>query len=383
MVPQTERRRQARRRRRLIAVPFGIAAIAVAIPTLSSSKPEPVPAPDPTAGLSVRQLAGQRVIASFRASGARPPAALVRRIRRGELAGVVLFGQNGTTVDALRRVTRTLQAHARRSPVKLPLLVMLDQEGGAVKRLPAEPPRRSAAQLGALRSRAAARAEGLATARSLRRAGVNVDLAPVADVARPGSAMLREGRTFGGPGSDVGGLAGAFAAGLRRGGVEAAVKHFPGFGAARVNTDLEPATIGVTRAWLRRLDQPPFRAAVRQGARLVMLANATYPALDPRSPATLSRAIATRELRGRMAFRGVSVTDDLEANALRPFGGPGRVGLRSAQAGVDLLLYGRTARGALAALRTLERAAHRGDLDLAELRASARRVLELRAAVAR
>jgi beta-N-acetylhexosaminidase len=395
MVPQGESRRQSGRARasraaircrRLLAV-LGVLAvvaiIAVVVPGLSSSKPDPAPAPDPTAGLSVAQLTGQRVIASFRAAGARPPRVLLRRIRRGELAGVVLFAQNGTTAAALRRVTVTLQAHARRSPIRAPLLVMLDQEGGRVKRLPAEPPRRSAAQLGALGSRSAARAEGLATARALRRAGVNVDLAPVADVARPGSAMLREGRSFGGPGADVGGLAGAFAAGLRAGGVEATAKHFPGFGAARANTDDVPVTIGVTRAWLRRLDEPPFRAAIRQGTRLVMLANATYAALDRAAPATLSRAIATGELRARLRFAGVSVTDDLEASALRRFGGPGRIALRSARAGADLLLFGRSAAAGLRAAQALERAAVRGDLDMAELRASARRVLELRASLGR
>ncbi len=115
---------------------------------------------------------------------------------------------------------------------------MIDQEGGLVRRLPA-PPTRSAADLGAEGPRAA-RAAGRAAGRALAAAGINVDLAPVADVARPGSALEADGRTFGRSPGRVAGAATAFADGLREGGVAAAAKHFPGIGAARVSTDEAP-----------------------------------------------------------------------------------------------------------------------------------------------
>ncbi|MBX5443339.1 MAG: beta-N-acetylhexosaminidase, partial [Solirubrobacteraceae bacterium] len=230
---------------------------------------------------------------------------------------------------------------------------------------------------------AAVRAAGAATGRALRRAGVNVDLAPVADVARPGAALARERRTFGSDPQRVGALAGAFVRGLRAGGVAATAKHFPGMGAAPVNTDDAVVRIDASADELRARDEPPFRAAIAAGAELVMLANAVYPALDPDRPASLSRAIATGELRGRLGFRGVTITDDLEAGALAPFGGPARVAELGVRAGVDLLLFAGSYAATERAAAGLERAVAAGRLTRDDLAEGARRVLALRARLAR
>ena len=116
-----------------------------------------------------------------------------------------------------------------------------------------------------------------------------MDLAPVADVARPGSAMERERRSYGRRPRKVARFAGAFAAGLHERGVLATGKHFPGFGAARANTDNARVTINrrAKRAAPRR--RAPYRALFRRGVRLVMLSTAIYPALDPGTPAAFSR----------------------------------------------------------------------------------------------
>ncbi len=344
---------------------------------------EPSATPDPVDRLSTAQLIGQRLVASFRA-GPEPPPALVARIRRGELAGVILFAENATTLAQARRLTRRLQAIPRPGiQRRLPLLVMVDQEGGLVRRLTDAPPTRSA--LTAATSGdgvAAVRAEGKRTGRALRGAGVSVDLAPVSDVPRSGSAMLSEGRTYGRSAAQVRRLAPAFAAGLVAGGVEATAKHFPGFGAAVVNTDDAPASVGRSAAQLRAVDERAALAVVAGGARLVMLANATYPALDARWPATLSRAIATTELRTRAGFDGLSITDDLEATGLDRYGSVGQVAVQSARAGVDLLLHGRTAAATEEAARSLGRAVGDRRISRSALRASARRVLALRRSAA-
>jgi beta-N-acetylhexosaminidase len=328
------------------------------------------------------QLAGQRLIASFRGTST-PPPALVRRIRRGEVAGVILFSDNADTVAAARRLTRRLQRIPRPAALPHPLLVMVDQEGGLVRRLRDAPPRRSAADQARAGERAI-RAGGRASGRALRRAGVNVNLAPVADVPRAGSAMRRERRTYGTSAPQVGTYAAAFARGLRDARVHATVKHFPGFGAATVNTDDAPAVIGLPATTLRTLDAATFRFATRPGAaRLVMLANATYPAFDHARPATLSRAIATDELRGRLRFTGVSITDDLQAAALAPFGHPGPIAVASAGAGADLLIHGRSYAATEEAGAALVRALRAGRLPRDEARAAAARVLALRADVPR
>ena len=332
--------------------------------------------------LTDAQLAGQRLIASFRGT-ATPPPALVARIRRGEVAGVILFSDNARTVAHARRLTRRLQRIPRPAAIPHPLLIMVDQEGGRVRRLRDAPPRRSAAEQAGT-GEAAIRQGGRASGRALRRAGINVNLAPVADVPRPGSAMRRERRTYGLTAPEVGTYAAAFARGLRDERVHATVKHFPGFGAATVNTDDAPAAIRLPASTLRTIDLSTFRFATRPGAaRLVMLANATYPALDPARPATLSRAIATTELRGGLGFTGVSITDDLQAAALRPFGSPGTIAVASARAGADLLIHGRSYAATEQAGAALVQALRDGRLPRAEARASAARVLALRADVPR
>ncbi len=340
-------------------------------------------APPPLPRLTTAQLVGQRLVASFRGT-ATPPAALVSRIRRGELAGVVLFAENASTLAQARRLTRRLQAIRRPAVLRdLPLLIMVDQEGGLVRRLADAPPRRGALAAARAGDAGAVEAEGRRTGQALRRAGISVNLAPVADVPRPGSAMLREQRTYGTTGTQVRRYAPRFARGLVRGGVQATVKHFPGFGAATVNTDDAPATIRLSRGQLRRVDERAARNVIAAGAGLVMLSNAIYPALDPSRPATLSRAIATTELRERAGFGGVSITDDLEADALRRYGDAGALAVGSARAGADLLILGRSAAATEAAARGLEAAARDGRLDRAGLEASAARVLALRRAAAR
>jgi beta-N-acetylhexosaminidase len=163
------------------------------------------PVPDP-ARLGAEQLAGQRV--AFAYDGTAPPRALLRRIERGRAAGVVLFSRNVGRPAQLRRTLARLQRAARRSPVPLPVLVMVDQEGGPVQRLPGGP-LRSAAAVGATRDARVARSDGRAAGAALRAVGANVDLAPVADVCRGGGALARERRCYGGRPATVTRMAGA------------------------------------------------------------------------------------------------------------------------------------------------------------------------------
>ncbi len=333
----------------------------------------PAAKPPPTT-LGAAELAGQRLVAGY--AGADPPRGLRRLIRAGRIGGIVIFADNVAGRRELRRRISELQAIPRPPGLRAPLLVMTDQEGGAVRRIDG-PPQPSAAAMG-LRGRAYAAAQGRRTARLLRRAGVNVNLAPVLDVGRPGSAISREGRSFGRtPRAVIGTGVAGFAAGLRGGGVATTAKHFPGFGAAAVNTDLAPQRIDVPLTRLRRIDEAPFRAFAAAGGELIMLSVARYRAFGG-APAALSRAIATGELRRRLGFAGVSITDSLDARAVLAFGGRAEVARRAAAAGTDLLLYGDW-RSARAGGRTLTRALRRGNLDRGRFEASVRRILGLRA----
>jgi beta-N-acetylhexosaminidase len=271
-------------------------------------------------------------------------------VRRGEVGGVILFGGNVVSETQVKALVRRLQAAARAGG-NPPLLVMADQEGGSVRRLPEAPPRDSAEAMGRW-DPASTEREGRRTGLALRRLGIAVDLAPVADVPDSPRTFLGD-RAFGRDPALAARHAAAFAAGLRSACVAATAKHFPGLGTARASTDRALVRIRTGRAELeRRL--LPFERLVEEGAELVMVSSASYPALDRSgAPALFSRAIVTGLLRGRLGFGGVVITDALEAPApsLRPGAAAAAV-----EAGVDLLLYTSEATSAAGYRRLLEAA---------------------------
>jgi beta-N-acetylhexosaminidase len=362
----------ARTRRRRIAIGAGcglaIAAFAFGVELSDRSGPQPSAA----SRLPLAGLAGQRLVAGF--SGTAVPPVVVRMIRHGELAGVILFAGNLPSRAAGRRLTRRLQAIPRPPGLRAPLLVMADQEGGQVKRIGGAPAV-SAAEMGAAGG-AFSRDQGRTTAANLRGVGINVDLAPVLDVARPGGTIAETGRGFGSSAARVAATAVPFAAGLQEGGVAATAKHFPGLGAAAENTDFAAQRIGLSRQALRGADEAPYRRFVARGGAIVMLSSAIYPAFSPR-PAAFARRLATGELRSRLGFTGVSITDALESAAVHDFGGPARAGLAAASAGTDLLLFVDYRAGARAG-HALLRALRGGSLDRTAFETSAGRVLRLR-----
>jgi beta-N-acetylhexosaminidase len=326
--------------------------------------------------LSLSQLAGTRLIAGF--EGTKVPQPLRRTIRHGGLAGVVLFRENLPSRVKARALITELESIRRPSGLRDPLLVMVDQEGGLVKRL-AGAPTASAAQMGA-NGAAFSRAQGRATAANLSGVGVNVDLAPVLDVARSGGTIASTDRGFGSTTTAVEATALPFAAGLQGRGVAATAKHFPGLGAAAENTDFAVQQIDLPKRTLRAVDERPYRRFVAAGGQLVMLSTAIYPAFSPK-PAAFARPIATDELRRRIGFDGVSITDALESAAVRDFGGPAAAARAASAAGVDLLLF-TDYRAAMAAGRALLGSLRGAPSARAEFEASAGRILRLRRALA-
>jgi beta-N-acetylhexosaminidase len=320
--------------------------------------------------MTLAQAIGQHFVFAY--SGARVPKALVTRIRRGEAAGVILFARNVGGVAAVRRQVARLQAIPRPPGLDAPLLVMVDQEGGDVRRLPGPP----ATSAQATPTTTAARANGRAAGRLLRSAGVNVDLAPVVDVGREGSALEEEGRTYGRSVAKVAARGGAFAEGLRAEGVRPVLKHFPGFGAATVNTDDGIARVDLSLSTLRAIDLKPYNLLRPQA---VMLSTAVYPRVDPR-PAAFARRWATTELRDRLGFTGVTLTDDLQAPAVARYGNPAQLAYYALQAGVDLPLFAKSYTSAARAAQGLQAAVTSRALSRTALEQGAQRVLAWRAA---
>jgi len=311
-----------------------------AAPRSSSASAQSSSASASLSGLTPVQLAGQRVIYSF--SGTTVPSSLLKLIRAGEVGGVIFFSDNITSTSELAADTKELIAAQQASSVHLPLLLMTDQEGGEVRRIAGGNPTQSELTIGESANPAsAAAAAGSGAARTLSDAGLNVNLAPVLDVyATPGNFIDAFQRSYSNDPQIVSQAGAAFIAAQQKGGVAATAKHFPGLGTAPTgaDTDTEPVTLNEPLNQLRAVDELPYRAAISVGVDLIMVSWAVYPALDEKRPAGLSSTIVQGELRQRLGYTGVTITDALEAVALKQFGGAGQRAVDAASAGMDLLL---------------------------------------------
>jgi len=330
--------------------------------------------------LTPRQRAGQRVVFSY--PGLTVPAALLRQISAGQAAGVIFFGENVSSEAQIATVIRQLRQAQRRSPVASPLLLMTDQEGGLVRRLPGAPALSQKQAGAAAEPVAAARSAGAGAGRNLAGAGMNVNLAPVLDVYHaPGDFTDQYQRSYSSSAATAAACGKAFITAQQHAGVAATAKHFPGLGqaAASQNTDAGPVTLRVPLPALRARDEVPYPAAIAAGVKVVMASWAVYPALDARYPAGLSSAVIQGELRGRLGFRGVTITDAIEAGALASFGRYGQRAVLAAQAGMDLLLCSaRDVAQGQAVVTALAAALDGGKLGAAGFGAAVQRVTALR-----
>ncbi|HEX3780361.1 MAG TPA: glycoside hydrolase family 3 N-terminal domain-containing protein [Pseudonocardiaceae bacterium] len=351
-------------------------------PATTAATPQQPVTQQPVAAQSLtpQQLAGQRVIYSY--TGLTPPADLLQHIEAGEAAGVIFFGDNISNLTQISSVIQTLDQANAQSPVKEPLLLMTDQEGGEVRRLPGGPTN-SEKTIGASSDPSAeAASAGTDAGQLLASVGMNVNLAPVLDVYRtPGDFDDQYQRSYSSNPNIAASAGSAFVTAQQKTGVAATVKHFPGLGAATASedTDTEPVTLNVSLSDLRGIDELPYPAAISAGVKLVMVSWAVYPSLDPNYPAGLSSIVVQQELRGRLGFQGVTITDALEAGALENFGTDSQRGVSAAGAGMDLLLCasGQPSQGddvetgLVAALQS-------GQLNSASFNASVQRITNLR-----
>ena len=250
-------------------------------------------------------------------------AARVDRRTRSQIAqfhvgNVMLTGRSHDGVRAPARVSRTMQGQvSKRATAGVRLFVATDQEGGLVRVLQGPGFSRipSALEQGRWRP-ATLRKAADRWAGELRRAGVNLNLAPVLDTVPSRRAAKHNppigafDREFGYTPDVVASHGLAFVRGMASGRVATAVKHFPGLGRVRANTDTSANVVDrVTRRHDRYLE--PFRAAIGAGAPFVMMSTARYTRLDARRPAAFSPYVVEKMLRGDLGFEGVVISDDL------------------------------------------------------------------------
>jgi beta-glucosidase-like glycosyl hydrolase len=293
--------------------------------------------------LTPAQRVGQLFMAGTPATVA--SATTLRVVARQHVGSVILTGRSHAGAAATRAVTRRLQAAATTAATGgVPLVVSADQEGGNVQVLqgPGFYRMPTALTQGGW-TPAALKHSSSVWGRQLAGAGVNLNLAPVMDTV-PSAAAARTNppigyyrREFGYTPATVAGHGTAFIAGMASSRVATAVKHFPGLGRVRANTD---TSAGVTDTVTTAHDAylAPFAAGVRAGTLFLMPSTAYYSRIDPRHPAAFSATVLQGLVRRQLGFRGVIVSDDLGSAKQVARWTPGQRATSFIDAGGDLVL---------------------------------------------
>ena len=263
-----------------------------------------------TSTFTMEQLAGQRLMAGFNGTALNED--IKHLIKALKVGGLILFSRNVETPGQIRTLCADVQAWAATCG-QPPLFIAIDQEGGQVARLkepftqfPGAPP---------LKSRATAEDFARITARELRDVGINMNMAPVMDVADPDIDSVMIKRAFSHDPAIVADIGVAVINGLQKRNVMAVAKHFPGIGRTTLDSHVDQPVLDADAGKLQA-DLAPFGAAIKNRVAGIMLSHILYSALDPDLPASLSSKIARDLLRNRMGYDGLVMTDDLDMGAL-------------------------------------------------------------------
>jgi beta-N-acetylhexosaminidase len=321
------------------------------------------------------ELAAQVVCTGFTGTGA-ADAPLDAMARLG-IRATILFPRNLENAEQIQSLTAAMQSSLGDS---MPALIGVDQEGGAVARLAsgvvALP---SMMALGATRDSELARRAGRRLGADLRRLGINLDFAPVLDLALEPHNTVIGTRSFGEDPLVVSDLGRAFADGLRTSGVIAVGKHFPGHGATATDSHVALPVVDASLATLRARDFVPFADAIRDRIPALMTAHVVVRELDPDSPATISPRILRGLLRDELHFGGALFSDCVEMAALGE--ADASVAPRGLAAGVDCILISHRLDLAEAAIAAIVRAVEDGTLPVERLSDAASRMQTLRRSI--
>lgn len=300
------------------------------------------------------------------------------RIEEDAPAGVFLLGRNAQARDQLAGLVDDVRDVSRATSGGVEPFIATDFEGGTVNALRAiTGPTPSAQQLAAS-GETGALTRGAADAAVLRTLGINVNLAPVADI-RPTDGGFIGSRSFAANAATVASLATAYARGLRAGGIVPVLKHFPGHGRAVGDSHVLLPVLSHDRDVLREEDVRPFADALRTGEPgMVMVGHVLVPAIDPVSPASLSGAVIDGLLRRDLGFDGVVITDEMKMGAVTGKRNVVEGAMAAIQAGADLVLADYSPSEHASVVDALVDACDRGTLSGDRLASALARVLHLK-----
>ena len=354
-------------------------------PTQTPSAPSTTPSTPPADGcvdqklqqLTIREQAAQLIMTGISTKGM---TAAERSIAKAQKPGGLLLMGPGASASHTRTAMAAVTTTATVKGIRP--FIAADQEGGKIQRLKGTGfDRIPAATVQAAWSDEKLTARAKSWGGQLKQAGVNMDLAPVADVvpASLGDNNAPIGaldRGYGNTPGKVGPHVAAFVKGMEQAGVMTSVKHFPGLGRVKGNTDFSS---GVVDTVTTRNDDylSTFAAGIQAGSDLVMVSTVTYTKIDPKNRAVFSPTVIGGMLRGDLGYTGVVITDDVGAAAEVASVPAGQRATRFVAAGGDIVI---TAKASLTStmVNALVVKAQQDKEFAAALQSSVRRVLALK-----
>ena len=329
---------------------------------------------NPTLDVSeITQNVGRLFIAGIPGPEADPDT--MNLIRNYHLGGIIVFSRNIRDPLQLARLCMNLQKVSMEDS-GFPLFLAVDQEGGRVARLKppftqfpgneaigrSPDPEQSALHFASI------------TAKEMTLVGLNMNMAPVLDVAQPNMDPHLLGRSFSDDPVLVAKLGKIVIDALQHAGIMAVGKHFPGLGKSDRDPHLHLPIVHATLEEMESTHLPPFAGAIEAKVSAIMSSHAVYTALDPGIPATLSRRIMTELLRNKMGFGGLIISDDLEMGAIARERGLPQGAADAFEAGIDLLLICSSQEDLIASIELIRDRVLKGDISEQRLEISLERI---------
>jgi beta-N-acetylhexosaminidase len=319
-------------------------------------------------GLSLEERIAQMImVQAYSNRGEEHIKAVGRLVSRYRVGGIIFF--QGDPVSQAR-MTNLFQEKSR-----VPLLVAIDGETGLGFRLDNTIEYPPQMVLGAVADDNLIYQLGRDMARQLKRLGVHMNFAPVADINNNPANPVINTRSFGDDRANVASKVVALMRGMQEEGVLVTAKHFPGHGDTDTDSHYALPVVPYDRERLDSLELYPFREAILRGLTCVMVAHLQVPALDDRKnrPASVSEKVITGLLKKELDFRGLVITDAMNMKGLSDYFEPGQAAVEAVRAGNDILLMPEDVGTAISELK---KAVRRGEIAEESINRSCRKILQ-------
>ena len=348
-------------------------------------EPTPAPTPQPTpadpieriiASMSDRELIGQMVMIGF--SGQSDMSEDAKSLMKEYAVGnVILFGWNTNTFAQTKKLTEKIRSY---NATDIPLTIGIDIEGGSVTRFRGQwkPFISSAKKLGEVNDPERVFNQYKRIGEQLKEIGINLNLAPVMDIAPNPSATFLGNRMFGSKPEKVAPLVVEAVKGLQAGGIASMGKHFPGHGNTAADSHHTLPVLKATLEEMETYELVPFQAAIDAGLDAMLVAHLSYPNVDPDYITSISPTIITDLLRNTMGFEGVVFSDDMRMRGIRGKYSVGEAAVLHILAGGDVVLIGMHKSLQTEVLYSLYQALQDGRLTRERLEESVRRILRMK-----